>query len=186
MTLDSLFLRAMDHRSEHGCSAYPYQSFQQLFEIVTKCRPVRILEVGTGVGFTACVMLSAAPRARLTTLEKDPVHVQAAQDFVRNYLVTSPIPASVDISQVQVINAVAEQFLPQLHDQYDLIFFDGYQIHYEFLPHYERLLQSGGWLVLGNTQLSSRTSDRFFEQLQDPLRWQIVDRFGDTILARRV
>lgn len=183
MNFDQLFRRAVDHRAEHDCSAYPYESYNKLYEIVTKQKPLRILEIGTGIGFTACVMSAAAPSAKIISLDKDTVHAQTSKDFIVS---ASKMVPQITPANIQIINQIAEQYLPAELETYDLIFFDGYQIHYEFLPQYERLLHTGGILVLGNTHLSSKTSEQFFQELDNPSKWRIMDRFADTIVVQKV
>lgn len=177
MNLQSLFEQAVTHQQEHNCSAHPYENYQKLSDIITTYRPEKILEIGTGIGFTAVVMALASPQAMLDTIEKDVEHANFAQQFIK----------SQNLNQRIIIhNAVAEEFLPTLSVSYDLIFFDGYQIHYEFLPHYQRLLSSGGILIVGNNHLNSKTSDRFFTELKDEECWQSLAKFADTIVYKKV
>lgn len=177
MTLDELYQKAVSHRTQHGCSAYPYEDYPKLFEIVAKHQPRQILEIGTGMGFTSVVMALASPAARIDTLEKDFAHMETAQEFIASHQLSE---------RITVHNVVAEEYLSTLNQQYDLIFFDGYQIHYEFIPHYEKLLKSGGVLILGNNQLTSKTSDQFFEQLHNQNSWVIIGKFADTTIAVKI
>lgn len=175
-----LFEVALAHRVEHDCSAYPYEQYQKLQEIVERVQPKTILEIGTGIGFTAVVMASAVPGCVIDSIEKDPEHCKVAQDFIK---------VQGFGKQITVLNDIAEVKLQDLVDankHYDLIFFDGYQIHHEFLPHYEKLLKPGGILILGNTHLTSKTSDKFFDELEHDGNWEIANQFDDTIVAHRV
>ncbi len=175
-----LFDFALAHRTEHDCSAYPYEQYQKLQDIVSRVKPKTILEIGTGIGFTSVIMASVVPDAQIDTIEKDRTHFKLANDFIH---------VQGFGKQVNVIHDIAEIHLPLLvenNKHYDLIFFDGYQIHYEFLPHYEKLLRLGGILILANTQLNSKTSDKFFDELEHDGNWQIANQFDDTIVAHRV
>lgn len=174
--LEQLYKQAVDHRNTHDCSAYPYEDYQKLFDITAKYQPKKILEVGTGIGFTAAVMALASPEAYIETIEKDQAHSKDAEKFIHEQNLSD---------RIIVRNEIAELSLPELGPGYDLIFFDGYQIHYEFLPHYERLLKSGGILVLGNNHLTSKTSDKFFEELKHSGKWNILEKFADTTIAIR-
>lgn len=171
---------AVAHREQHDCSAYPYEDYLNLQMIVGKVSPKSILEIGTGIGFTTVVMASMVPQATIETIEKDQTHAKLARDFINSEGLEN---------RVTVVNDIAEIYLPELVQQnklYDLIFFDGYQIHYEFLPSYEKLLKPGGILILANTQLNSKTSDQFFSQLQNDGNWEIANQFNDTIVAHRI
>ena len=195
MNLRLLYQRAVLHQQEHRCSAHPYQEYERLAEIVFEHQPKRILEIGTGCGFTAVVMAQQALLAKIDSIEKDIEHAELARKFIADCVVSataSPATAGsrarpeITNSHITIHNKVAEEFLPTLARFYDLIFFDGYQIHFEFLSHYERLLKSGGVLVLGNNHLTSKTSDQFFDGLRNPERWKILDQFADTIVAQRI
>ncbi len=174
--LKKLFDLAVDHRNQHDCSAYPYEDYIKLFEIVEKSKPAKILEIGTGMGFTAVIMQLANPESLVETIEKDQSHCDTAKKFIYDQGLSG---------RIIVQNEIAELLLPELNPFYDLIFFDGYQIHYEFLPHYLRLLRKGGILVLGNNHLTSKTSDKFFEEIDNITNWEIVDKFNDTIVLVR-
>lgn len=176
LNLESLYKQAIEHRTQHDCSAYPYEEYEKLFELVNAYKPNNILEIGTGVGFTAVVMALANPEANIETIEKDQIHSKDAQNFIQLQNLSD---------RIIVRNESAELLLPELNSTYDLIFFDGYQIHYEFLPHYERLLKLDGILVLGNNQLTSKTSDQFFKSLNDSSKWQILEKFADTTIAQK-
>lgn len=174
MNLSDLYQQAIRHQQEHNCSAHPYENYQKLFDYVTANRPNKILEIGTGIGFTSVVMALASDSAQIETLEKDSEHAQMAQDFITKQGLSD---------RIIIHNVIAEDFLVTLTGPYDLIFFDGFQIHYEFLPHYERLLHSGGILILGNNHLTSKTSDQFFTELAYKEKWQIVEQFSETTIA---
>lgn len=177
MRLTELYQQAVAHRIEHDCSAYPYEDYTRLFNLVKESQPKRILEIGTGIGFTSVVMAIASPDAKIDTIEKDVEHAKLATGFINNNNLSKGI---------SVHNVVAEEFLPTLSTQYDLIFFDGYQIHYEFLPHYERLLTQSGIMIIGNNHLTSKTSDQFFDELNDVTKWQILEKFADTVVVKKV
>lgn len=176
MQLQELFSQALRHRNEHDCSAYPYEDYLKLIAAVNQYQAKQVLEIGTGMGFTSAAMALQSPDIRIDTIEKDPEHVQAARQFhfangVKN--------------QIAVLEGPAEQIMSSLAGPYDLIFFDGYQIHYEFLPHYARLLKPGGVLFLANNQLNSKTSDHFWDELKNSGNWQILEQFADTTIAQR-
>ena len=177
MKIDNLYKIALEHRSEHNCSAPPYENGIKLIDAVIEYKPNRILEIGTGIGYTTVIMALAAPTAHIDTLEKDPEHAQIADDFIRKQNVQN---------QIQIINQSAEDFFEQTNKHYDFIFFDGFQIHLQFLAHYERLLKPGGILFLANNHLKSRTSEQFFQGLQDETKWKILDQFADTTIVLRM
>lgn len=106
-------------------------------------RPMRILEVGTAVGFSALLMSEYGPKdCRITTIEKYEKRIpQARENFAR----------AGREQQITLLEGDAAELLKELRGPYDLIFMDaakGQYIH--FLPEVLRLLASGGLLVSDN------------------------------------
>lgn len=180
MNLEQLFEQAVKHQQDHGCSAHPYDDTKRLIAVLQDFQPKEILEIGTGMGYTTAVMALTLPQANILTIEKDLEHVQTAGQFL---LENVGVGAQ---DKITIIGQPAEGYLEDLTSEFDFIIFDGYQIHYEFLPHYERLLKPNGILFLANNHLQSKTSDRFFEELGNEHKWKILDRFADTTVAQRV
>lgn len=184
MNLDYLYQEATSHRHKHNCSAHPYKEYERLYNLIKSSKPMTILEIGTGIGFTSIVMALASPQALIDTLEKDNIHAEMARDFISK--ISSEFGLVNLNNQITIYNRLAETFLSTLQaNHYDLIFFDGYQIHHEFLPHYNRLLKKSGLLIIGNNHLGSKTSDQFWEELGDGRQWKILESFADTTLAQK-
>lgn len=106
-------------------------------------RPMRILEVGTAVGFSALLMSEYGPAdCRITTIEKYDKRIPVAREnFAR----------AGREQQITLIEGDAADVLKELGGPYDLIFMDaakGQYIH--FLPEILRLLPVGGLLVSDN------------------------------------
>ena len=176
MDTELLLNQAVTHRIEHQCSAHPYEHASKLAETVAQYSAQNILEIGTGMGYTAAVMAKVNPKIHVDTIEKDNEHIEIAKQFwAKNGVET----------QIKPIIAQAESELENIHEIYDFIFFDGYQIHYEFLPHYRRLLKPKGILFLANNHLKSKTSDQFFEELTTSGEWGILEKFEDTTIAQK-
>ena len=110
--------------------------------LAVKC-PVRILEVGTAVGFSAILMA-----------EYDPVHCEIIT--IENYEKRIPIAKENFIragkeEQITLLEGDATEILKELKEPYDFIFMDaakGQYIH--FMPDILRLLKTGGILVSDN------------------------------------
>lgn len=177
LDIPKLYASALKHIEDHQCSAHPYEQGEKLVEYVITHKPRKVLEIGTGVGYTTVLMTLADPKVKVDTIEKDPKHAQTA----RKYFVDKKVSA-----RISIINDFAETVMPLMQTSYDFIFFDGYQIHYEFLPQYKRLLKRGGILFLANNHLKSKTSDHFFEELGDSKTWKILEQFEDTTIAQRL
>ncbi len=175
INFEDLFVQARAHVAEHNCSAHPYQSYNKLVNYCRKYKPQNILEIGTGTGFITTLLLQTCPEAEIISIEKNEEHWKSSQKFISKY---------TENSNYTILFEVAEEVLGDLpEDSFDFIFFDGFQIHYEFLPHYQRLLKHGGILFCGNNHLTSRTSDQFFEELNNSPTWEVIEKFEETTVA---
>ncbi len=113
-----------------------------LFDTVCQTQPKRILEIGTAIGYSGIVMLSASPNATLNTIELLETSAQMArQNFKEAGL----------MDKVNIFVGDARQIVMQLTGSYDFIFMDGPKGQYEvFLPYLTDLLEVGGTLVCDN------------------------------------
>ncbi|MEZ3463461.1 MAG: O-methyltransferase [Lachnospiraceae bacterium] len=113
--------------------------------LVTWGRPMRILEVGTAVGFSALLMSEYAPQGcQITTIEKYEKRIPAARENFER---------AGKSDCITLLEGDAAEILPSLRDDgaYDFIFMDaakGQYIH--FLPDILRLLAPAGLLVSDN------------------------------------
>ncbi|MCI8583079.1 MAG: O-methyltransferase [Dorea sp.] len=111
--------------------------------LLTLAKPVRILEVGTAVGYSALVMHTYAPEnCKITTIENYKKRIPIARaNFVR----------AGKESDITLIEGDALEVMKELTGSYDFIFMDaakGQYVHY--LPEAMRLLIPGGLLVSDN------------------------------------
>ncbi len=117
------------------------QSFLKMFLSVSK--PMRILEVGTAVGFSAILMAEYGPAdCRITTIENYEKRIPIAKENFKR---------AGKESQITLLEGDAADILKELDEPYDLIFMDaakGQYIH--FMPDVLRLLKPGGVLISDN------------------------------------
>ena len=117
------------------------QSFLKVLLMLKK--PMRILEVGTAVGFSALLMSEYAPaECRITTIENYEKRIPVARENFRR---------AGKEGQITLIEGDARDVLKTLEEPYDFIFMDaakGQYIHY--LPDVLRLLGEDGCLVSDN------------------------------------
>lgn len=117
------------------------QNFLKLLLAVKQ--PVRILEVGCAVGFSALLMSEYAPaECRITTIEKYEKRIPVARENFKR-------AGKEDV--ITLLEGDAMEILKELHDTYDFIFMDaakGQYIH--FFPEVYRLLAKDGILVSDN------------------------------------
>lgn len=111
--------------------------------IITAVKPMRILEVGTAVGYSGLLMTQVMPEgATITTIERHPPRVKLAREHFALAGVTD---------HVTLLEGDAQEILQQLDGTFDFIFMDaakGQYIHW--LPRVLELLSEGGTLFSDN------------------------------------
>ena len=135
------------------------QSFLKVLLLVK--RPMRVLEVGTAVGFSALLMSEYAPAGcEITTIENYEKRIPIARNNFKR---------AGKESQITLLEGDAMEVLPTLDEPYDFIFMDaakGQYIHY--MPEVMRLLKTGGTLVSDNVmQDGSIIESRFAVERRD-------------------
>lgn len=106
-------------------------------------RPMRILEVGTAVGFSALLMAeNTDPDCRITTIENYPPRIAKAKENL----------AGCEAGKkIRLLEGDAMDILKELEGPFDLVFMDAAKGQYlNFLPEVKRLLRPGGLLVSDN------------------------------------
>lgn len=129
------------------------QSFLKVLLLMKK--PMKILEVGTAVGFSAILMSEYMPEgAHITTIEKYEKRIPIARENFKR--------AGKD-SCITLIEGDALEVMQSLEESYDMIFMDaakGQYIHY--MPEVLRLLAPEGVLMSDNVlQDGDITQSRF-------------------------
>ena len=117
------------------------QSFLKF--LLAAVRPVRILEVGTAVGFSALLMCEYNPvSCEIITIENYEKRIPVARENFRK---------AGREKQIILLEGDAAEVLKTLDEPFDLIFMDAAKGQYlHFLPDVLRLLKSGGVLVSDN------------------------------------
>lgn len=116
------------------------ESMSFLSQLCAREKPKRILEIGTYIGYSASVMLSACD-AMVVTLEKNAENAELARKNL------APFGERVKVE-------TSDAFLYITRDdigKFDLIFLDGPKAQYiNYLPFLKELLNEGGVLVADN------------------------------------
>lgn len=111
--------------------------------MITLKRPVKILELGTAIGYSAILMeMSSKNTADITTIERDSKMVVLAEENIKKYGFEN---------KIQVLEGDCLEVLESLEEKFDLIFMDAGKGHYNhFLPNCMRLLAEGGMIIADN------------------------------------
>ena len=105
-------------------------------------RPGTILEIGTGIAYSASFMAICAPDAHITTIENYPPRIEKAREVITDLGFSE---------RITLIEDDAAKVLEELSGSYDLIFLDAAKGQYiSFLPNIIRLLEPGGILLADN------------------------------------
>lgn len=112
-----------------------------LFNTVRRRLPKRILEIGTAIGYSGIIMLTAS-NATLNTIEFSEQSVALARENFKEFGLTD---------RVNIFVGDAREIVPLLTGKYDFIFLDGPKGQYKyFYPYLTDLLEVNGTLVCDN------------------------------------
>lgn len=111
--------------------------------MVSMKKPMRILELGTAIGYSATLMYEAAgTKPYITTIERDENMIKYAKENIEKL----GLQDNIIIKQGDCL-----EILASLEEPYDLIFMDAGKGHYNhFLPHCLRLLKKDGIIIADN------------------------------------
>jgi predicted O-methyltransferase YrrM len=145
-------LASHEHRESHGagCSVYPTSSGPLLSVLAAAVAAGRILEVGSGLGYSAlCLALRSG--GKVETVERDAEHARLAEQTILREGYGD---------RIRVLPGRGADVLPGLDGAYDLIFSDGDPEEMPLdLEHFLRLLRAGGLLVSANLFLAQFVPD---------------------------
>ena len=117
------------------------QSFLKV--LLSMQKPLKILEVGTAVGFSAILMSEYAPEdCHITTIEKYEKRIPIARENFKR---------AGKEKQITLLEGDALEILKGLDESFDFIFMDAAKGQYiYYMPEVIRLLKKGGILVSDN------------------------------------
>ncbi|SMC21511.1 Predicted O-methyltransferase YrrM [Clostridium acidisoli DSM 12555] len=106
-------------------------------------KPLKILELGTAIGYSAILMcMNSGKNTKITTIERDDKMVKIASDNIFKYGYKD---------KIEVLQGDCLEVLKSLDDEFDMIFMDAGKGHYNhFLPECLRLLNKDGIIVADN------------------------------------
>lgn len=116
-------------------------------------KPVKILELGTAIGYSAILMhISGNCGNNITTIERSNDMVNIARENINKYGYND---------KIEVLEGECLEILEKLQDKYDFIFMDAGKGHYNhFLPHCLRLLKHDGIIVADNVLFKGMVASR--------------------------
>ena len=138
------FLEELEKKAKADYVPIIRREMQSLLKLLLAMkRPVRILEVGTAVGFSALLMAEYNPvDCEITTIENYEKRIPIAKENFRR---------AGREAQITLLEGDAGQILKELEDSFDMIFMDAAKGQYiNWLPDVMRLMKNGGVLISDN------------------------------------
>lgn len=148
--LRSVLQRETGHLAEmeayaacHYVPIIPPETASLLKVLINLYKPLRILEAGTAIGYSASVMaLNMPENGIIDTIELDEDMAQKARDNIKTLGLEH---------NIRVLQGDALEVMQCLTTPYDMIFLDAAKGQYlEYFPEAMRLLKTGGLLVSDN------------------------------------
>ncbi|MGV8954376.1 MAG: O-methyltransferase [Cypionkella sp.] len=168
------------HRRLTNSDAYTFEDGPGLTQVAAQSGAVRMLELGTALGYTACCLAAARPDACVDTIEGDPLRALLARDN---------IAAAGLADRVSVHQGNFMDVLHRLMPGYGLIIFDGYAPDVSMLNTIIEMLSPSGTLVCANLGLAGVTEKRrLMAALDDPARFAQLPSIenGGTVVRLRL
>ena len=128
---------------ENGVPIAQKETIKFLEFMVSMKKPLRILELGTAIGYSAIIMHDAAgTNPHITTIERSEEMINYAKENIKSFGLED---------KIVIKEGDCLEILEKLQEPYDLIFMDAGKGHYNhFLPHCLRLLKDDGVIIADN------------------------------------
>ena len=118
----------------------PHETVAYFRFLMETMQPKNILEIGTAIGFSALLMAEHAPKAKITTIDRNPEMIGFAKENFAQF---------DSRKQITLLEGDAVDVLSTLTESYDFVFMDSAKSKYiVFLPEILKHLEVGGVVVL--------------------------------------
>ena len=190
---NSEFLDELEQEAKRDYVPIIRKDMQNLLRFLLRLkRPLKILEVGTAVGFSALLMAeNTSEECQITTIENYEKRIPIAKDnFKRDNME----------HRITLLEGDATEILKELDGSFDFIFMDAAKGQYlNFLPDLLRLLAEDGMLVSDNVlqdgdlmesryavtrrnrTIHSRMRDYLYELKNNPMLETVILPVGDGV-----
>lgn len=138
-----LILELEDYAKDHNVPIVQPEVAALLRVLISIKRPIRVLEIGTAIGYSAIIMAQCLPEySKIDTIEINEDSAKIARDNIK-------LAGKKEV--INVIIGDALEVLPCLSKTYDMIFIDAAKGQYlEFFEQSLRMLADNGLLVSDN------------------------------------
>ncbi len=141
---DSTVLDEMELFAKENCVPIVQKETAKFLQfMVSVKKPIKILELGTAIGYSAILMsMNASKDTSIVTIERDPNMIKYAEANIKKYGYTD---------KIAIKEGECLEVLKTLDEKFDLIFMDAGKGHYNhFLPECLRLLNKDGIIIADN------------------------------------
>lgn len=132
-----------DFAKENGVPIVQKEAGKFLEFMVSMKRPLKILELGTAIGYSSILMYNAAKtNPDIVTIERSQEMIKLAKENLKKFNLED---------KITIKEGDCLEMLENLDEEFDLIFMDAGKGHYNhFLPHCLRLLKQDGIIIADN------------------------------------
>ncbi|HOI47114.1 MAG TPA: O-methyltransferase [Bacilli bacterium] len=140
--LHSDIAKIREYATNHKVPIIQDEGLVFLIQLIKIKKPLRILEIGTAIGYSA-IQMTRFSEAMIDTIERNPEMVQLARDNIKTFHYGD---------RIFVIEADAlELDLTKLKSTYDIIFIDAAKAQYQkFFERFSPLLSEDGIIISDN------------------------------------
>jgi len=128
-----------DFARKENIPIIPHETVAYFRFLMETMQPKNILEIGTAIGFSALLMAEHAPKAKITTIDRNPEMIGFAKENFAQF---------DSRKQITLLEGDAVDVLSTLTESYDFVFMDSAKSKYiVFLPEILKRLKVGGVIV---------------------------------------
>lgn len=177
--------RMEQYARENGVPIMELAGIEAMLQLLRIQNPKKILEVGTGIGYSALRMAYTLPNSKIITIERDRERYQLAEQYV--------MEAGKD-SQIVIIkkDALEAESEVKMHAPFDAIFIDAAKGQYQrFFELYARYLNDDGVIVTDNvlfkglvceSEIESKRLRNLVKKINDFNHWLMNHPDYDTVI----
>lgn len=132
-----------DFAKENGVPIVQKETGKFLEFMVSMKKPLKILELGTAIGYSSILMYDASKtNPDIITIERSKEMIDLAKENIKKFNLED---------KITIKEGDCLEILENLDEKFDLIFMDAGKGHYNhFLPHCLRLLKEDGIIIADN------------------------------------
>ncbi len=143
-TLDAEMKEILNYARGNHIPVLLEDTAKLLFNLAYKLQPKNMLEIGTAIGYSGTLLLSAS-KTKLTTIE----NFDSNYDLAKKHFESAGLTNNVEMLFGDAYNVIVD--LLNAGKKFDFIFLDGPKGQYiKYLPILKQLLSDGGILVSDN------------------------------------